>query len=181
MKFKGFIKNRKAIAVVGILLVLGTLVASKLIQKERIEDVHFHAGFVVFDNGKKVDFSDFKYMDISPCEEQDGKHLKVQTSEQVQKEKAHLHDGVGDVVHVHIKGARWSDLFLNINYPIEYGPQTVGYINGKLTPNFQDQEIGPEDSLVVFLEKTDESLLKQAVTKSHIEEIESKSELCGVN
>lgn len=142
------------------------------------QKTHYHAGFVVFANNKKVDFSSVKYMSVSPCilhgnEEDDA------SPSQIQHDKAHLHDYVGDVVHVERTGAKWSDLFTNLNYPIDYSI-TTAYINGKQVQDFQNQPIQPFASLVVFLGKNDiQKELKQAVTKKHIEEAAKKSEDCG--
>jgi len=139
------------------------------------EKIHYHAGFVVFDNGKKVDFSDMKYMTIEPC--------KVDTTEtptaaEIQHDKAHLHDSVGDVVHVHVKGAVWGDLFTNINYPLDYS-KVRAFINGQEVSDIKNTPIKAYDSLVIFVGTVDKNLLSQAVTINHIKEVESKSETCG--
>ncbi len=181
-------KNRKIIAVVGILLILGVLVGYKIIRTSRQQDietnksqeeakVHYHAGFVVFDNGKKVDFSDLKYMLIKPCA-LDGKEEEDDSPEHIQLEKAHLHDNIGDVVHVEGGNAKWSDLFSNIKYPIDYSKTTV-YKNGQKIENIKDSGIGENESVVIFLGKVDETLLNQAVTSDHIKEVADKSETCG--
>ena len=137
--------------------------------------IHFHAGFVVFDNGKKVDFSNMKYMTIEPCKVDTN---EVQTAAEIQHDKAHLHDGVGDVVHVHVKGAVWGDLFENINYPLDYSKVTA-FINGQQIQNIKDTPIKAYDSVVIFVGTVDKNLLSQAVTIDHIKEVESKSETCG--
>jgi hypothetical protein len=139
------------------------------------EKVHYHSGFVVFENGKKLDFSDSKYMFIKPCTI-DGKEIENEGDEQI--EKAHLHDNVGDVVHTEEKGAKWLDLFTNINFSVDYSKATA-YINGELAENFESQSIRPFDSLVLFVGKVDESLLSQAPTKEYIEEWGEKSSTCA--
>lgn len=77
--------------------------------------IHYHAGVVVFQNNKKLNFSKLKYMSLEPCvlnkKEED-------SAEDIQIEKAHLHDNVGDVVHVERTGAIWRDLFTNIHFPL---------------------------------------------------------------
>ena len=142
------------------------------------QKVHYHAGFVVFDNNRKVDFSNAKYMNVSPCTLQSSEEENVSASD-IQKEKAHLHDFDGEDVHVERSGAKWSDLFTNLNYSINYSSAT-GYINGKVVQNFQEQSINPYDSLVVFIGKNNISQdLKQGVTKAHIQEAAKKSVDCG--
>jgi hypothetical protein len=139
------------------------------------QKTHYHAGFVVFQNNKKLDFSDNKYMFIEPCTAND-KH--VDSEADIQIEKAHLHENVGDLVHVERTGAKWEDLFTNIHFPIDYS-QTTGFINGKQISNFQQQPIKPYDSLVVFIGKNDQRLLSQAVTKEYIIKMAKKSTTCG--
>lgn len=138
------------------------------------KSIHYHAGFIVLKDNKLVDFSDIKYMHAKPCGE--GAHEEV-TPEEEQIEKAHLHDYIGDVVHVHREHALWKDLFINLKYPIT---NAQGYINGKKVANFQEQAIKPYDSLVIFIGKNDVTkYLSNAVTKKHIETIEKKSDNCG--
>lgn len=156
------------------LLLIVIAIAAVIIkgQKEQKPLVHYHAGFIVFQDGKKLDFSDIKYMHLAPCV-QGGKETADDPSM-----KAHLHDDIGDVVHVHRAGAVWQDLFTNIKFPIDY-TKTTGYINGQKVTAFQKTAIVKNDSLVVFIGKVDESLLSQAVTVDHIESVSSHSETCG--
>lgn len=148
----------------------GILFGKKLFPEKK---VHYHAGFVVFQNNKKINFSDNKYMNIMPCSTDDSA-----LTEDPQLEKAHLHDNVGDVIHVEQKDPKWKDLFTNIHYPIDY-KTTTAYINGQKVNNFQSQTIHPYDSAVIFIGNNDKKHLKEAVTKKHIIEKETTSESCG--
>ena len=114
-------------------------------------------------------------MSIKPCT-LDGKEIKNDGDEQI--EKAHLHDSVGDVVHIEEKGAIWRDLFTNINFPVNY-PKAAAYVNGTLRQNFESQPINSYDSLVLFIGDYDKNLLSQAVAKEYIEEWGEKSSTCG--
>ena len=136
--------------------------------------VHFHAGFQVYDDGKLQDFSDVKYMDLEPCTQNN-------LNADEQEAKAHLHEGVGDVVHVHRLGAMWNDLFINMHYPIDKTKQIEGYINGKKISSVLSQQIKPYDSLVLFIGTHGpvQGYLSHAVTTAHIKKIESTSELCS--
>lgn len=138
---------------------------------------HYHAGFVVFQNNKKIDFSDTKYMLLEPCVLK-GANQHVDSDEDVQREKAHLHDNVGDVVHIERTGAIWKDLFTNIYYAIDYS-KTEGFINGRHVVSYQLQPIHPFDSLVVFIGNNDANLLKQAITKEYMIKMAKKSTTCG--
>lgn len=161
---------------IGVLLILSIFIYFKFFMNKIPEkEVHYHAGFIVFNNGQKVDFSNVKYMTISPCGVK-GKSEKGGTN--IQIEKAHLHDGVGDVVHVEAADSKWGDLFMNINYPIDYSKVTA-YINHQKVDDVKDYPIKPYDSLVLFAGDVNMDLLNQAVTKDHIIKVGDASESCG--
>lgn len=138
---------------------------------DHIEEIHFHAGFQVYIDDIKEDFSNFKYMKIQPCGDAH--------EESDQLEKAHLHDGVGDVVHAHREGGTWGDLFQNINYPISN--DIIGYVNGQLSPQILTMPIVPNSSVVFFVGKNSdvEKKVEGRVTQDHIKQVEGKSENCG--
>lgn len=171
------------------LLVVLVLVAGFLIYRQKTEtkkdEVHYHAGFKVFMDGELQDFSDFKYMSVIPCgPDEEGEHLK----EEVQHEKVHLHDNVGDIVHVHRPSVIWRDLFTNIKFPLEDKREIQGYINSQKVDDILNQPIKSYDSVVIIIDKIAvedtsviESYLKQAVTKDQIIEAEKLSESCGTS
>lgn len=164
-----------SIIFVFIFIAAGGFALSQALDKP--EPIHIHAGFQVYKDEKLQDFSDFKYMHELPCTV-NGKPVEGAKVDE-QKEKAHLHDQTGDVVHVHRKGARWSDLFTNINYTID--KNAAVYINGKKIDKFLEREIQPYESVVIFLGKTkdEQKYLKDAVKKDYIEKVENKSETCS--
>lgn len=138
------------------------------------EEVHFHAGFQVYLSNQRQDFSDFKYMQVSPC----GSDVAPQ-DEQI--EKAHLHDGVGDIVHAHVNGGTWGDLFQNIKYTFPENMQVQGYVNGQRVPEILSMPIIPNSSVVIFIgeNKNIDAKLASRVTQEHIQEVEKKSENCA--
>lgn len=158
-----------------ILVVTGVILRfTPLLQKK----VHYHAGILVVKDNQQVNLGDWKYMHIKPCTI--GKQPLFESPRELQLEKAHLHDGIGDVVHSHREGGTWKDFFTNIDYPLEY-TQTKAYLNGQSVSEFQKRVIQPYDSLVVFIgENASESaFLAQAVPRTHIEQVEKRSESCG--
>jgi hypothetical protein len=168
------------IRLVVIILVAGIALAGVRFYKSMTipQKTHYHAGFVVFANNKKVDFSSAKYMSVSPCTLKSNDDDDMSPGD-IQREKAHLHDYVGDVVHVERTGAKWGDLFTNLHYPVDNSTATA-YINGQRVQDFQNTPIRVEDSIVIFMGKNDMAHdLKQAVTKTHIREAAKKSEDCG--
>ena len=145
------------------------IIKSRLTTKE----MHYHAGFQIYVNGQRQDYSDFRFMNLEPCS-QDQKH-----DEDGQMEKAHLHDNVGDVVHVHSQGALWFDLFKNIKVSFDLRLSITAYVNGQLVEHIFERAIQPYDSVVIFVGSVDVTKLSDAVTKEHIIQVEQKSESCG--
>lgn len=172
---KKWVTRIVVIIVVAIIALVGVKLYKQYTTPQKI---HYHSGFVLFVNNKKIDFSSAKYMSVSPCVLHGNQEENTAPSE-IQHDKAHLHDYVGDVVHTERTGAKWSDLFTNLNYPIDYAKATA-YVNGQQLPDFQTQPILPDESIVIFVGKNDiQKDLKQAVTKQHIEQEAKKSEDCG--
>ena len=138
--------------------------------------VHFHAGFQVYVDGKLQDYSNQKYMSLLPC----GKVYADPSLEQL--EKAHLHNQIGDVVHVHRNGATWQDLFTNMG--VSFKKNFVVYINGKLVTNPLHQPIHPYDRAIFLIGTHDkiQQYLSQQVPIAHILQIEKGSiENCGTS
>lgn len=140
------------------------------------KEIHLHAGFKVFIDGKLQDYSDLKFMDIEPCNTPGHK-----VNEDEQKEKAHLHDNIGDIVHVHREGAVWGDLFQNIGVKFDNSKEVEGYEDGVMVPTILNKPIQPYESVVIVVgdQTTYHQLIKDPVTTEHIKEVESKSETCG--
>lgn len=153
-------KSRQ-ILIFSFIALIVVLVVALIYKPTDAEDVHFHAGFVVYIDDVKQDYSDYKYMNFVPCSE----HSQKKTAKQEQIEKAHLHDGVGDVVHVHRDGAVWGDLFKNIGVTL---PSDLPVLSEPIEPN---------SSIVITVgESVDKP---EKVSLDHIKEVEAKSELCG--
>lgn len=173
---KKLLQIKYIIPLIVVILLIGVsafILKGKFLPEKK---VHYHAGFIVYKDNEKINFSDFKYMYEKPCTI-NGKDSEDNENDQL--ERAHLHDNVGDVIHIEREGARWQDLFTNIKYSINYGKAT-GYINGQKTDNFQSHSIEPADSLVVFIGNNDVNKgLLQAPTKEYIEQMGKKSKTCG--
>lgn len=164
-------KGRILVIVIGIILIAGGIVAyQKIVLGKK---VHYHAGFKVYVNGKLQDFGEGKYMSLLPCGESDGHNEQL--------EKAHLHDLVGTVVHVHRNGAKWKDLFQNINYKIDPSVISLVYINGRQEDEILNKSIEPYESVIILIGTYDpkKNYVKEAVTKQEIQSQEKKSESCG--
>jgi hypothetical protein len=159
--------------------VVGVVIAVAVSWEDRPDVPHYHAGFQVYVNNELQDFSDLKYMKLSPCGD---KHEITASPEEEQLEKAHLHDLNGDVVHVHRDGATWRDLFVNMEYDIDE-TNIIMYINGRPVDgrDLLHDPITPDESVVFFVGENDdlEDKAAQAVTLDRIREVEGLSEDCG--
>lgn len=169
---------KKIFIAVCLLIILGVtwfIILPKTLLKPK--PVHFHAGFQVYKDDKLVDLTGPTHMHEEPCTV-NGKPIDNPNANE-QEEKAHLHDHVGDVAHVHRTNATWRDLFTNIKYPLSN--DVTGYINGKKIPNILDKKITAYDSAMFFVGKhsREAQLLKHAVPVSHIKDIEKRSETCS--
>jgi hypothetical protein len=138
--------------------------------------IHYHAGFMVYLDGKLQDFSKDIYMNKEFC----SLPHKIETPEEIQIAKAHLHDNIGDIVHVHSPGAVWGDLFANIHYSFPDGKQIIGYINGQTVPDILHYPIKPYDSIVIVIGDTSSVDRTKMVSKNHIVEVEKQSEGCSL-
>ncbi len=114
-------------------------------------------------------------MNFVPCSEHDVK----KSPEEEQIEKAHLHDGVGDVVHTHRSGATWGDLFKNIQVKLPNDKVFNGYINGIEQEDIMDSPIKEYTTAIFIVGENNASHDKEIVSIDHIREVEAKSELCG--
>ena len=137
--------------------------------------LHYHAGFKVYIDGVLQDYSDYKYMNFVPCTEHNEK--KSLAVEQI--EKAHLHDGVGDVVHIHRSGAKWGDLFKNIQVELPKDKTLKGYVDGIENQDILETPIKEYTTAIFIVGENNASHDKEVVSIDHIKEVEAKSELCG--
>ena len=140
------------------------------------DDVHLHAGFNLYVDNELIDLSLPQYMKLGTCSVNHDEIKDDPIAEQL--EKAHLHDKIGDVVHVHREGAVWGDLFLNIEYEIT---DATGYVNGELVESILDYEISQGDRVLILVGENDniEDKLQNLPSLDWIEEIGERSESCG--
>ena len=141
---------------VAAVLVMGIRAAS--VRPTVIRHTHYHANFLVTIDGAPVDFSAVKYMaPISACSV---------TMNQTPTDRVHMHESIGDVVHVHADGVTWGDFFTNIGYSLganyvandsgqviqSLATRPVRYIlNGVAIPNPSGLIIGDKDRLLVVV------------------------------
>lgn len=72
---------------------------------------HYHANFAVFLDGERLDLSAMYYMeDVATC--------KASPDVVLPRERAHMHEGIHDVVHVHHQAATWGHFFANLGFAL---------------------------------------------------------------
>ncbi|MBP9702896.1 hypothetical protein KBD69_04365 [Candidatus Woesebacteria bacterium] len=139
------------------------------------EHVHYHAGFKVYIDDQLQDYSGYQHMNYTPCSLHDEKKSPAEE----QMEKAHLHENVGDVVHVHREGAVWGDLFENIKANLPQDKIVRGFVDGSVVEDIMKTPIKPYTTAIILVGESDASRSAEVVSREHIEEVEKKSELCG--
>jgi len=134
---------------------------------------HYHAGFIVYVDGVKQDFSDSRYMQTEAC------HLNVHENDN-QISKAHLHNNIGDVAHIHVAGTIWRTLFSNLGLNFANLPSVSGYRNGKRVDNILDEPILGNDSIIIVVGSKTGIDLNQYVSQQRIAQVSALQEsVCG--
>lgn len=139
------------------------------------ESVHFHAAFHHYKDGVLQDYSDFRYMSVVPCSTNDHTHDTENLLEQV-----HLHDGNGEVVHVHAQGITWQHLFDSLGITVK---EPTVYVNDEMVNEGLSNLIGEYDRVVIWEGEPSaitEDIFSSVPSKELIQQAESASELCSV-
>lgn len=155
-----------------VLLVIG-LMSLSWYKNASHEDVHYHAGFLMYVDGVLQDYSDTKYMQIAPCA---AEGMKQKKDEQV--EKAHLHNNIGNVVHVHRNTAKWKDLLVNMQVTLPKDAKITLYTQGSNERRTIDTPITPYESIIITVGNTDAIDFSTYVSREHIELTEKNTESC---
>jgi hypothetical protein len=174
-----FLKNRWFLLGAG--LVVGALVVLAVrFFTYSPEQVHYHANFAVYINGRREQFKGSRYyQEVAVCSTN-----KILTP----LERTHMHDNVNDVVHVHDHAVTWGQFFENLGWYV--GPDFIETADGKMYYNpatnnlhiilngqdysglasITDRVIGDRDRLLVsYMQLTDDSAgeLQQVLQKEY--------------
>jgi hypothetical protein len=160
--------NKAVIGFMGILIGMLMVLGIRFVSYQPPKDVHYHANFAVYVDGKQEQFSNpLLYEEISEC--------SISTEEKP-GERAHLHENIKDVVHVEDSAVTWGNFFQNINWNVSDNyldtsedllvnteTKNVTYIlNGKEVSNITNKVIGDKDRLLVsYGAATKDELAKQ--------------------
>lgn len=129
-------------------------------QDAVIGDVHVHADFKVYLNNEAVNFSQDKYMS---------------TANNTLNNFVHLHDGDGEVIHVHISGVTLGEFFSSLGMAFNStcftfeeqvfcneGDKTLKlFVNGQSSSDFQRYLIHDLDRILISYGSGSETSLAQ--------------------
>ena len=88
--------------------------------------VHYHANFAVYINGQREQFKGQQYyQEVAVCSSTNAITLPQQ--------RAHMHDNINDVVHVHDHAVTWGQFFDNLGWYV--GPDFIETADGHLYQN----------------------------------------------
>jgi hypothetical protein len=159
--------NKTAAALVAGFLV-GTLwvVAVRFITYKS-ENVHYHANFALYVNGKRDEFKSFTfYEEVAAC---------ATDVHDNPKSRVHMHAQNGGLVHVHAHGVTWGHLFANFGYTLgdavlktdegvfaESGENKLRFwLNGQETSTIANKLISSEDKLLINFGDESDAVLQQ--------------------
>jgi hypothetical protein len=121
-------QNRWFIAGFGFLLGALVMLGVRFATYQLPEKTHYHANFAVYINGEQEKFASPKYYsEVALCSES-GKLTDP-------RERAHMHDNVYDVVHVHDNAVTWGMFFQNLGWVID--PSAISGGGNAYTPDDQ--------------------------------------------
>jgi hypothetical protein len=160
--------NKAVIGITGVLIGMLLILGIRFVSYQPTKDVHYHANFAVYVDGKQEQFSNpLLYEEISEC--------SISTEEKP-GERAHLHENIKDAVHVEDSAVTWGNFFQNINWNVSdkyldtsdvllvnTDTNKVTYIlNGDEVSSIANKVIGDKDRLLVsYGSSTKDELSKQ--------------------
>lgn len=121
----GFVRNKWFLFGAGIVLGVLVLLVIRFFTYSPPQ-VHYHANFAVYINGKREEFKGAQYyQEVSIC--------NASTGITIPQQRAHMHDDVNGVVHVHDHAVTWGQFFENLGWYV--GPDFIETTDGHLYQN----------------------------------------------
>jgi hypothetical protein len=157
INFKKVKKSTWIALVSGLLLGALALLAIRFATYHNPKGVHYHANFAMYIDGQRQQLNEPFYYEAvgAGCDPNE---------KMTPHERAHMHDNVNSIVHVHDSAVTWGNFFQNIGWVVDTsliedshgkiymadGQSKVTFIlNGKTTDNVVNQVIGDQDRLLV--------------------------------
>jgi hypothetical protein len=130
-RVKVLLKKRSVVFGLGLALGLLVLLVIRFATYSPVR-VHYHANFALYINGKREEFKDPKYYEeVAVCSSTDS----ITRPEQ----RAHMHDNINSVVHVHDHATTWGQFFANLGWFV--GPDFIETADGTLYKAHDDQKL----------------------------------------
>jgi len=109
-----FLQSKWAFLAIG--LVAGVIIILAIrFATYTVSATHYHANFAVYINGQREQFKGPQYyQEVAACTV----HGAIQPAQ-----RAHMHDNINSVIHVHDDGVTWSQFFDNLGWSI--GPNFI--------------------------------------------------------
>lgn len=130
------------------LVILVSVFVSFKISQIPTKPVHYHANFAVFVDGKQEDFTKPQLMHIKPCSNDEAESNDP-------KENVHLHDQIGNVVHLHADGIHWNFFLSTIHFDLAKkteGKSLTVYSKGlKVDSKILDETIQKQDQILIHI------------------------------
>jgi len=128
---KPFLKQTWVLLGVGLLVGVLVLLGIRYFTYKP-DQVHFHANFALYINGQREQFkSSLYYQEEAVCSSVNGL-----TSPQ---QRAHMHDNINSVIHVHDHAVTWGQFFENLGWYI--GPDFIETADGTMYRNDGDSQL----------------------------------------
>lgn len=122
MSFKTLLKNSWLMFAIGITLGVLVILAIRFFTYKPVQ-VHYHANFAVYINGQRQEFKGPQYyQEVAICSSTNDITLPQQ--------RAHMHDNVNSVIHVHDHAVTWGQFFENLGWYV--GPNFIQTDNGTM-------------------------------------------------
>lgn len=131
MEFVRVIKNTWFLLISGLVLGAVIILAIRFFTYSPVR-VHYHANFAVYINGRREQFKGQRYyQEVAICSSTND----IATPQ----ERAHMHDNVNSVVHVHDHAVTWGQFFENLGWYV--GPDFIETADGHLYQASGDNQL----------------------------------------
>lgn len=118
----GFLKSWWFLLLVGIVLGALVLLVIRFFTYQPVQ-VHYHANFAVYINNQREEFKGPQYyQEVAICSSTNDITIPQQ--------RAHMHDNINSVVHVHDHAVTWGQFFENIGWYV--GPNFIQTADGTM-------------------------------------------------
>lgn len=121
MTLPQFTKTRTFAVMAGLLIGALVILGIRFFTYKLPDQVHYHANFALFVNGQREEFKGPQYyQEVAVCSSTNDITLPQQ--------RAHMHDNVNTVIHVHDHAVTWGQFFANLGWTL--GPTSVAAPDG---------------------------------------------------